>query len=62
MLLDLVRVQTEGEEMEMASRRRDEAIEGLKEILGENYLLHPSNMIQRKDSYYASSDEMAENY
>jgi len=51
MLLDIVRVQTQGEEMENASRLREEAIQGLKEILGENYLLHPSNMVHRKDEY-----------
>jgi hypothetical protein len=62
MLIDLVRVQADGEEMENASRRRDEAIEGLKEILGENYLLHPSNMVQRKDNYYESSDEYVDHY
>ena len=51
MLLDIVRVQAQGEEMENASRLREEAIQGLKEILGENYLLHPSNMVHRKDEY-----------
>ena len=51
MLLDLVRVQTQGSEMEDASRLREEAIQGLKEILGENYLLHPSNMVHRNDDY-----------
>jgi hypothetical protein len=28
-----------------------DSIQGLKEILGENYLLHPSNMVHRKDDY-----------
>ena len=60
MLLDLVRVQAEGEEMEIASRRREEAVQGLKEILGENYLLHPSNMVGRLDRVF--SDEYVEHY
>ncbi len=56
MLLSLLRVQIEGEKMEQFSRYREEAIQTLKESLGEKYLLHPSNFVQRKGSGLSSDD------
>ena len=56
MLLSLLRVQIEGEKMEQFSRYREEAIQVLKESLGEKYLLHPSNFVQRKGSGLSSDD------
>lgn len=56
MLLNLLRIQLESEKIEQVSRYREEAIQVIKESLGEKYLLHPSNFVQRKDSGLSSDD------
>ena len=48
-LLDLVPVQWDDDAALMERESREEAIALLKDMLGDKYLLHPSNMIERKE-------------
>lgn len=48
MLLDYVPLSMNDDDAIESRMRREEALNELKGILGEHYLLHPSNYIQRK--------------
>lgn len=57
-MLDLLPIQWDDDAAISERASRQEAVDLLKDMMGDRYLLHPSNMIERRESRSVLEDFM----